>query len=137
MRQIGGWLTLLLFTVLSFNGLSSAQYAVRIVRVDVPFEFNVAGKDFPAGTYLIARTGANRLELRDARGRVLETVVTNQTQQLNGPANAKLLFKFNGGTHVLSQVWEANDPIGQELPVPRTLSLYASRKPAPVQAAGR
>jgi hypothetical protein len=118
----------LLLGVLALGPSAHAQRTERVVKANIPFEFNVNGRVFPAGNYSLVRTTPVLLQLRDAECHTLTTVVTNSVESSNTPASPRLQFYSDGGRHVLTQVWQENDSIGQQLQVARPLTKVAKRK---------
>src|SRR5215813_10683947 len=57
--------------VLLFAGIAHAQYTPQVIKVNVPFSFEVNGRSFPAGSYSLVRSEPNLLRLRDSNGRWL------------------------------------------------------------------
>lgn len=131
-------LMLLLLAVLLLATAMVAQTADPIVRVSVPFEFQVGNRALPAGDYSIVRAGAYILELRNARNEVVATAVTTPAQTPTPFVVPKLVFQVEDGHSVLTRVWAANTRYGYEFPAPSRSALYAKTKAAHVQtAAGR
>ena len=120
-------LTLLTLAVLLLGSLAHAQFVEQIIRVRVPFEFTANQKVFPAGEYWFVRSAPDRLEVRDARGRVLASLVTHPVQSLESSTSTKLEFFTEGGDHRLTQVWTAGASIGNELPASRGTAAVARR----------
>ena len=52
-------------------GSASAQTQSAQVRATVPFDFTVANKQLPAGTYSIARAKNGAIEILNRKGRVV------------------------------------------------------------------
>jgi len=128
-------LTALLLGVLSLGYTAQAQHITRVIKVNIPFEFSVGGQTFSAGHYSLVSSTPSLLELRDAEGHALTTVLTNSVQALKGPASPKLQFHNQDGQHVLVQVWQADDSIGQQLQPPKSLIQLAKRRSTHVQTA--
>ena len=103
--------------------------------VNIPFEFNVGNQTFSAGHYSLVSLSPSLLELRDAEGHHLTTVLTDSVQTLNTTAAPKLQFHNQDGRYVLEQVWEADDSIGQQLPPTQSLTQVAKRRSRHVQTA--
>jgi hypothetical protein len=76
-----------------------------------------------------------QLELRDASGRVLAHIMTHSVETLNRPESPKLVFDSASGGHVLSQVWQADDSIGQQLPLPKSATRAVRKRSGHVQTA--
>jgi hypothetical protein len=117
-------LTLLSFAVLLLAGISFAQYAEHTVRVTIPFEFTAGNQSFAAGQYLIVRTDADKLEIRDTRGHVLKTLIAHSVQTLN-PGVARVAFSTANGGHELLRVWTEPGSVGSELPASKPGMLLA------------
>ena len=112
-------LTLLTLAVLLLGTLARAQFVEQIIRVKVPFEFTANQKVFPAGEYWFVLAAPDWLEVRDARGQVLASLVTHPVQSLESSTSTKLEFSTKGGDHRLTRLWTAGDSIGNELPASR------------------
>ena len=128
-------LTSLLLGVLSLGYTAQAQRIERVIDVNIPFEFNVGNQTFLAGRYSLVSLTPSLLELRDAEGRTLTTVLTNSVQTSNTTAAPKLQFHNQDGRYVLGQVWQADDSIGQQLPPTQSLTQVAKRRSRHVQTA--
>ena len=101
------WATLL-------GGAAQAQYVTKTMKVDVPFEFHVQGKAYPAGAYSVQREGAF-LFLRDYKGRVLNILNAVTLQNETAATTSKLVFFHYNGVHLLTQVLWEGDKTGSEL----------------------
>jgi len=115
MKPIARTITKLLLTVMLFAGLAQAQYATQVAKVDIPFEFSVGKKTLPAGNYSVIRTAPDRLVLRDLRAGVVAILITHSVQAATSRAEPTLVFRTDGGQHVLAQVWFSNSKYGNEL----------------------
>jgi len=118
MKSSGVVLTILAAAVLLVAS-AHAQFAPMMLKASVPFEFSVGKKSYPAGDYLIQRTGPNTLSLRSAEGQFLAVIQTGPVQSLNQRASSVLRFRTVGGRHVLEQVWQSGTTLGYQLGVPR------------------
>ncbi len=128
-------LTSLLLGVLLPAYTAQAQRIERVIDVNIPFEFNVGNQSFSAGHYSLVRLSPSQLQLRDAEGHSLATLLTNSVQTSDAPAAPKLQFHNLDGRYVLAQVWQANDSIGQQLPPTLSLAQVAKRRSKHVQTA--
>jgi hypothetical protein len=117
-KQIARTLTLAALAVWLLSP-AYGQYVQRIIKVTTPFAFTVNGKSFPAGPYSMVCLAPNRLELRDARSRVLVSLVTRSVEARERNAATKLEFSTADGGHALTKIWAANDRFGYELAAPR------------------
>src|ERR1700690_1986854 len=126
MKLAGRTLNILSLAVLLFAGLAHAQYlGSPAVQVNVPFEFNVNHKVFPAGTYLIVRANPATLVLRDSQGRVLAAMIASPAWSSTTPTGPKLVFYTYGGKHVLARVWMRSEHSAYELSRPKTAVAVA------------
>jgi hypothetical protein len=121
-------LTPLSIAVLLLTGTAYSQYAPRIVKVHLPFEFSIGDKLFPAGDYSIVTGMPGRLDLRDAQARVLTSLFTHPVQAFESPHSAKLEFSTAAGGHALTQVWFPSDRMGYELAPQKALTAFAKRR---------
>lgn len=121
-------LTSLLLGVLALAYTAHAQRTQPVIKVNIPFEFNVGDQTFPAGNYSLVRLQPALLELRDAENRSLTTVVTNFVQALTPAVAPKLQFYTEGARHELAQVWQEDESIGQQLQRPKSGTKTAPRR---------
>jgi hypothetical protein len=136
MKRIGHTQHLLVLAVFLFAGLAQAQHARPLIKADIPFEFSVGKKTLPAGTYSIARAEPNTLVLRDARDRVVASVVAMPAQAAAVPKSPKLEFyRDSNGKHVLARVWPGGDRYGSELSSPKPASAMAKKQAGQVRVA--
>jgi hypothetical protein len=86
----------------------------------IPFDFQVAGKTVPAGTYAVYRettgSGAPMIWIRS-----LETRLTLYTPVASAKAGSagqpKLVFRKYGDRYFLAEVWFAEESVGHVYPV--------------------
>src|ERR1700751_5413460 len=91
--------TPLLLTVLLLAGMGHAQFTDQVIKVNIPFDFEVGNMTFPAGMYSLVRTQPHILRLRNPESRVLATLVTGPVETATAPSSPKLDFYFEGGRH--------------------------------------
>jgi hypothetical protein len=132
---VGRVLTSLLLGVLALGSTAHAQRTEQIIKANIPFDFTVGTQFFPAGRYSLVRTEPWQLELRDSEGRLLVNVLTQSVETLAGPARPRLLFESEGGHHVLTQVWQENESIGQQILQPKWGTDAVRRHSGHVQTA--
>jgi hypothetical protein len=118
----------LLLGVLALGSMAHAQRHNRTVKATIPFEFGVGDRTFPSGNYLLVSRAPAFLELRDAEGRVLATVLTNSVETLKTPVSPKLTFNREDGRYVLAEVWHEDDSTGQQLSSPKASTKVAKRQ---------
>ena len=91
-----------LTTVLAANAFAQTD---RGVRVHVPFDFVVAGKQMPAGDYRVRRVSTNSetsLIIQSEDGRIATMVITNSSQR--EPKRAELRFRQHGDSYFLAEI---------------------------------
>jgi hypothetical protein len=137
MKRITAKITSLMVIVLLWAAAGHAQYAPRLIlKVDVPFEFSVGNKTFPAGSYQVVRIAPYMLALHDSKNGFLASVVTAPVVSRKARFTPTLQFEVDGEQHVLSQVWPGSGTTtGYELPVPKRVTYVAQQQqPVEVQA---
>ena len=111
-------LTILILGAGAFATTASAQNA-RVFEVEVPFDFVVNGRTYPADTYRIGRlnqANPNTLVLNTSNGKTLSIF---QTQRHNSEAPAessKLTFSQFGETYFLNSVTASGESYVSRLP---------------------
>jgi hypothetical protein len=87
--------------------------------VNVPFTFYVGNTQLPAGEYTIRRVSPanpDLLELRSTDGKMAVLVLGRPAQSTSTPPTTELIFKKYGSGPVLSQIFQAGNQTGVELP---------------------
>jgi hypothetical protein len=123
----------LLLGVGTLGSTVHAQSIERSIKATIPFEFSVGDKTFPAGNYRLVSTAPAFLQLRDAAGHSLATVLTNSVQSLNATATPKLQFLSEGGHFRLAQVWQGSYHSGQQLQSRKPQTKIAKRQSGQTQ----
>jgi hypothetical protein len=129
MKQlIGRTLASVLLIVMSVAGWAHGQVTTWLIKVNIPFEFNVGDKTFPAGDYSLVQPLQHFLVLRDSRGQNVATVFTSGIDSPTAPVSSKLRFESVGGQHILAEVWQQQDPSGQRLYPSKARINFAKRR---------
>jgi hypothetical protein len=118
--------------VLLAVGVGQAQNESPVLKVRIPFTFNVGKQTFPAGQYSLRPLLQNTISLRDQAGQVLTNIGTNSVEASKAPTTVKLLFNEYGGQYFLAQIWQAGDGIGREV-VRSSTEIEMARKYPPGQ----
>jgi hypothetical protein len=134
-NRVGRIVTSLLLGILMLGSTVHAQRNERVIKANIPFDFVVGSQTFPAGRYSVALIGPVLLELRDSEGRALTNVLTHSVQASAEPARSKLRFESEGGLHVLTQVWQEGDDIGQQILQPKSAVRAVQKRSGHVQTA--
>ena len=99
-----------LWTAGSVYGQSSA-----VIKVNIPFQFSVGDKFFPAGDYSLIQPMQHFVVLRDNRGRTIASIFTEGVEASVAPAVSKLRFRSEDGQFALLEVWQQENSTGQKL----------------------
>jgi hypothetical protein len=114
-------------------GTGLAQFAPVLVSVEVPFEFNVGNKSFPAGEYWISRVAPYTLVLRDRRQRILTAMTVSPVEE-RWRTTPVLRFQAENGRHLLLEVWPGGSRSGFQLSLPRRRVVLAQQNSLKAQA---
>ena len=125
MKLIGRTLTSLFLFVVYLGGMAYAQNAPSVITVKVPFEFSVGDKTFPAGDYSLVQPMQRFLVLRDARGQSVASAFTSGIDVSGSVTAPTLRFASVDGRHILTELWQAQDPAGQRLVSAKTHTTFA------------
>jgi hypothetical protein len=106
---------------------SGAQAQTVGVRADVPFDFVMNNKIYPAGTYEIREVGSsnNTIMLQDGDRRPEAFALTHACSSLQPAEKTKLVFKLVGGEYFLAQAWTEGNTTGVELRTPKRETLLS------------
>ena len=119
---------------------AQAQIHSNRMKVEVPFDFHVQGKRFPAGSYDVLRENSF-LYLRDQRGKVLRVLLTQPVELKTAAQGSRLVFYEYQGEHVLTQIRWEGDSTGSQFVRPGKEAETAARllelRMASAQAGGR
>ncbi len=130
MKQlIARTLTSLLLVVV-WIGTVQAQSTPWVIKVKIPFEFNVGEQTFPAGDYSLTQPLQHLLVLRDARGQTIASVFTGGIDSLAPVASTKLKFDSFGGRHTLTEVWQQQKTTGERIYPAKQRTTFAKRRSA-------
>ena len=89
------------------------------VRADIPFNFALGNKTYPAGAYSIGTLGdrdGKVLLLRAEDGTACMAVISNAAENRTPADKTKLVFSRYGNQYFLSQVWLSGSNRGHQLP---------------------
>lgn len=117
--------TILMFGVLAVLAMSSIQAQTSEVQMaNIPFEFSVGNKSFPAGRYRVTRLNPQSdkaaLLISSMDGRKSRIVLTLPIQAGRTREQGRLVFSRYEDQYFLSEVWAPADSIGFELPKSRS-----------------
>ena len=102
-------------TIVLLSVSAAAQYARRVIRVQIPFEFTVSGRSMPAGDYTIVCLAPDRLELRDTQSHAFAWALTLPGESPEKNVSTTLEFSTVDGEHALTEVRVKNETTVYEL----------------------
>jgi hypothetical protein len=108
-----------LISLLSLLLMAGSAIAQTVqVRANIPFNFAVGNKTFPAGTYDLGTISddTKMLQLRARDGDSSMIVGSNAAENLKPADKTKLVFNQYGDRYFLSQLWIAGETRGRQLP---------------------
>ena len=98
-------MTLVAFLTLASTlglGSASAQTQPRQVRATVPFDFTVANKQLPAGTYSISRVKDGTIQIQNHKGQLV--VITLASEDGSASKGCDLNFDRRDGQYFMRAV---------------------------------
>jgi hypothetical protein len=102
-------------TLLVMPTAASVAQSGMYFKINIPFQFSVSEKVFPAGDYIV-RSGAHRvLVIQSADRHESLFFHTISTQARRQRYESSLVFNRYGDQYFLSTVWTAGDDIGYQL----------------------
>jgi hypothetical protein len=109
-------LTSLMLVAVGLAVTAPAQsVAIKVIKVNIPFEFNFGEKTLPAGNYSLAQTMQHFLVLRNSRGRAVAQAFTVGIDSPTPAGATNVMFYSSGGRHILTEVWRQQDSSGERL----------------------
>lgn len=96
----------------------TAQSNSHVMRITIPFEFNIGDKSLPPGEYIVRRSVSERpemLTISSVDGGSGEYILTSPVQTTSRRAESMLVFRSYGARYFLAQIWTAGDRAGREL----------------------
>jgi hypothetical protein len=116
------------------GGIVAVQAQIEsdaVFTVNVPFSFNVRGKSFPAGKYAIRTpedsTNESVMEISPMKGKKPIAIFDVEPISVNtAPNESNVIFGQVQGKYYLSEIWEANNPSGNQVEEPDMKQLERS-----------
>ena len=120
-------LKMLMLAVIALAVTAQAQ-STRVIRVRIPFEFDLGQQSFPAGEYTVLQPGEHLLVLRNSEGRTVAQQFTQEVESNTPPDTPKLTFRLSYGRYRLSEVWQQEESSGERLAPPKLQVKVAQRQ---------
>ena len=109
-------------------------FAQNTTKATIPFDFNVGQTKMTAGAYTVRSIAPGTIQLVRDDFKASAIVITHGVQASKAPEGAKLVFNRYGDSYFLSQVWNAGNPLGKQLPKSRPEKEVARNADAVRQA---
>ncbi len=93
-----------LFLLLAVCALPAHAGTYDALNVNVPFKFKIGDRAFRAGQYQFVLVGNGLIAVRDARERVVATLLARPVET-EVPATTKLVFKSKKKDKQLAEIW--------------------------------
>ena len=108
--------TLLALTALVLALVINTPFAyAQSARANVPFDFAVAGKWMPAGTYTVSEISDCEIRVANTRSSAAVLVLTQREERLEHQS-ARLVFHKYGDKYFLAEAWSGAGNSGMEFP---------------------
>ena len=113
------FLTIMAVTALFVMLAAGSTYAQSdVIKVSVPFDFDISGKTFPAGGYFVRRSieGPNIVLMifSEVKNEAVY-LTTHPVKARDFQQESRLVFNKYGDQYFLSQVWTSGRNDGEEL----------------------
>jgi hypothetical protein len=109
---------LLVATCCFFGTVVTTPAQVGGIKVQVPFEFNIAKQTLPAGEYVIW-SERDEVFLRITGGKTVAIVQSNRTVH-DGGKTGRVLFHCYRNRCFLSQLWTPDPDQAREIPISKS-----------------
>jgi hypothetical protein len=122
------------FFVLAVLMLATAARAQQqTVKADVPFDFVVGDRAYPAGEYTVKSALENTgiLRLDNIQESIAAFVPSDKCENRAPSKNTKLVFRRMAGRYFLYQVWTEGSLTGREFPKSRIETELAQNHESP------
>jgi len=105
----------------------SANAQAGGVEAKVPFSFDISGKTFPAGDYMMIAK-SHQVNIEDSHGRIVAMVLANDVSGRSAGANGQIIFHCYRDRCFLAEVWSPTQENGRELPTSRAEANLAKEE---------
>jgi hypothetical protein len=114
--------------VLAVLLMATATRAQEIkMKADVPFDFVVGGRAYPAGEYALRPMAMDNafLQITDVEKRTSSVLLSYSCRNVAPSTETKLVFRRIGDEYFLEQVWVEGRQSGRQFPISRTETQLA------------
>jgi hypothetical protein len=118
-------LTIAMFVLLAF-GTVHAQSEAPVLRVNIPFSFNIGSQKFPAGDYSLKTLSQHTIIVQNQSGESVTNFFTNSVESRQVSDSGKLIFHNYEGRRFLAEMWQPGSSVGQEV-IKSTIELELAK----------
>jgi hypothetical protein len=114
--------------------LATAAHAQQTnVKADVPFDFVVGNRAYPAGEYTVKSISESGVTIRIDNTQEPKTglVLSNSCHNVQPSTETKLLFQRLGDHYFLYQIWTEGNSSGREFPMSKAETQLAQNHQKP------
>lgn len=97
------------------------------IQANIPFNFAVSGKTFPAGEYMMI-AASHQVTVEDANGRIIARVLANDISDGSAGVNGRIIFRCYGDRCFLSELWSPDQENGRQLLTSRSEAELAKEE---------
>jgi hypothetical protein len=108
-----------LFVLTAILLVPAARAQQKGVKADVPFDFVVGNRAYPAGEYIlkaVQNDGGGVIRIENVQEVSFAFITSNPCAKAVPSTETKLVFHRMGGHYFLYQVWTAGNVTGREFP---------------------
>ena len=118
-------------------GVQSASAQSDDLRAKIPFEFQAAGKLFPAGTYIVTQVNPTTLKLQDPAGHSVFIAAGRESARMD--AGNWIVFNQYGQKSFLAGAYWSGSSTSLHVPASRSEREVAkvASQPSPIRIAAR
>jgi len=118
-------------------GVQTASAQADDLRAQIPFEFQAAGKLFPAGTYYVTRVTATTLRLQDTAGHAVFIAAGRESARIED--GNWIVFNQYGQKSFLAGAYWSGSSTSLRVPASRSEREAAkvASQPSPIRIAAR
>lgn len=102
-------LSVMLVAIVACAGTTSANAQSSSMKVNIPFDFSVEDKKFPAGKYTFRRIGSSTIQIQSEDGKISMIAPIAFVTPRGSNNTLKAVFNRYGDNYFLSQVWTESE----------------------------
>ena len=116
-----------LLTAIVLLAAASASAQTNLIKIKIPFDFNLGNISLPAGEYQVDKTDLGNQLVFSRKGSPGVFVSSDAAETFAASSRTKLVFHRYGTTYFLYQLWVEGQSQGQQLRLTRLEKEVASK----------